>query len=190
VLVSSPISGRIILASASLGSFVQSETELFRIADPQRIQIEAAVTSIDAARISAGDTATIQTPTGGTITATVRAITPAVNIETRAATAVLVPTGGAGLLQPGQLVTVRIRPRTAVFTGGGVVVPDEALQTIDGRDSVFVRTPTGFRVQPVTPGARAGGHVAIVSGLTPDQVIATKNAFLLKAEIGKGAEEE
>jgi cobalt-zinc-cadmium efflux system membrane fusion protein len=45
-------------------------------------------------------------------------------------------------------------------------------------------------VQPVTVGQRSAGRVQIVQGLRGGEVIAVKNAFLLKAELGKSAEEE
>jgi len=89
----------------------------------------------------------------------------------------------------GQLVRVRIRPKSG-GAGAGVVVPDEAVQSIDGRSAVFVRTADGFRVQPVTLGNRSGGRAEIASGLKGGEAIATRNAFLLKAELGKGAGDE
>ena len=64
------------------------------------------------------------------------------------------------------------------------------MQVAEGRDAVFVRTQTGFRVQPVTVGQRSAGRVQIIQGLRGGEVIAVKNAFLLKAELGKSAEEE
>lgn len=186
--VTSPIAGRITAMTASLGAFVQPETALFEIADPRKIQIEAAVTATDAQRLQPGDAATIEVNTGQTVSAVVRAVTPGVSEETRAATVVLALSGDAAVLQPGQLVRVRITARRSATTG--IVVSQEAIQTLNGHDVVFVRTTKGFRVQRVTLGQRAGGRVAIVEGLAPGQLIAVKNAFLLKAELGKGAEDE
>ena len=80
------------------------------------------------------------------------------------------------------------RGRGAASTG--VVASAEAVQSLNGRDVVFVRTPQGFRAQPVTTGLHNAGRIAIVSGLAAGQTIATRNAFLLKAELGKGAGEE
>jgi len=188
VAVISPISGRVTSMAASLGAFVQPETELFRIADPSKIQIEAAVTATDAQRIRPGDQAVIETSGGETRLATVRSVTPGVSEATRSATVVLALGGGAGALQPGQLVRARITSRQSATTG--IVVPEEAVQVVEGRDAVFVRTPKGFRVQPVTVGQRTAGRVQIVQGLRGGESIATKNAFLLKAELGKSAEEE
>ena len=188
VRVVSPISGRITAASASLGAFVQPETELFRIADARNLQIEAAVTASEARRIRPGDTAILETNDGATASAVVRSVTSAVDPTTRAATVVLAMTGGQGLLQPGQLVRARIAIRQA--EGGGVVVPEDAIQTWEGHDVIFVRTREGFAARPVTVGARSGGRAEISAGVHPGDVIAVKNAFLLKAELGKGAADE
>ena len=188
VAVTSPISGRVTSMAASLGAFVQPETELFRISDPAKIQVDASVTANDARRIQPGDQAVIETNTGETRTAVVRAVTPGVSEETRSATVVLTLTGGAGALQPGQLVRARITSRQSISSG--IVVSEEAVQTVEGRDVVFVRTKTGFRVQPVTVGQRSGGRVVITQGLKGGESLAVKNAFLLKAELGKSAEEE
>jgi cobalt-zinc-cadmium efflux system membrane fusion protein len=187
VVVSSPISGRITAASVSLGAYVQPETELFRIADPEKVQVEAAVGGADAARIAPGDRAVVETAEGRTIEGRVRAITPGLNTETRTATAVLdVPAAG---LQPGQSLRVRLFPRVA-GTPGAIVVPDEAVQGVEGRDVVFVRTAKGFEARPVRVGQRSAGRAEIVSGLAAGQSIAARNAFLLKAELGKGEGEE
>jgi cobalt-zinc-cadmium efflux system membrane fusion protein len=188
IAVTSPISGRITSAYAALGTFVQAETELFRIADPNFIQIEASVTVMDAQRIEIGDPARITTPAGGTLTASVRSVTPTVNEQTRAATVVLAPSGAHEPLSPGEIVQTNITPKNAA--AAGVVVPEDAVQNIEGRTSVFVRTPTGFRVQPVAVGTRSGGRVSVLSGLNPGETIATANAFFLKAELGKGAGED
>jgi cobalt-zinc-cadmium efflux system membrane fusion protein len=71
-----------------------------------------------------------------------------------------------------------------------IVIAEEALQTLEGRDVVFVRTKEGFRARTVTVGQRSAGRVEIRSGLKAGETIATTNAFLLKAELGKGAGEE
>ncbi|HTI67002.1 MAG TPA: efflux RND transporter periplasmic adaptor subunit [Caulobacteraceae bacterium] len=188
VMVTSPIGGRITSAPAALGAFIQSETELFRVADPQRIQVQAAVPAAEAQRIVPGDPAFVEVPGGRSLAATVRAVTPTLNAETRAATVVLTLASLDGL-QPGQLVRARIRPRSATLRTG-VVVADEAVQSIGGRDAVFVRTPEGFRVQSVTLGSRGGGRAEIAAGLNGGQMVATRNAFLLKAELEKGAADE
>jgi len=187
VLVSSPIAGRITAASVSLGAFVQPESELFRIADPARLQVEAAISGPDAPRVAPGDRVMVETAGGTTLEGRVRAITPALDPQTGAATALLeLPSAG---LQPGQQLRARIVTRAPAGAGaagaGAVVVPDEAVQSLEGRDVVFLRTAQGFQARPVTVGRRSAGRAEIVAGLAPGQAVATRNAFLLKAELGK-----
>ena len=184
VRVTSPIAGRVTAATASLGAFVEPQTELFRVADPRQVQVEAFVTGTDAQRIAPGDRAVLEPGDGRTLDVVVRAITPGLSAETRAATVVLTLPDDASL-QPGQTLRVRILPARAAGSGG-VVVPEEAVQTLDGKAVVFIRTAEGFRAKAVQVGARGAGRVEIIGGLTAGQSVATKNAFLLKAELGKG----
>jgi cobalt-zinc-cadmium efflux system membrane fusion protein len=187
VAVISPLTGRVTSQTAALGAYVQTQTELFRVSDPSLVQVEAQLVATDAVRIHPGDPAILMLPNGAVAQASVRSVTPALDPLTRTQTAVLsVPNGLA--LAPGETLQVRIMPKSAASTG--VVVRDDALQLMDGRDAVFVQTPGGFTVRYVTVGARGAGSAAIISGLKPNERIATRNAFLLKAELGKGAEDD
>ncbi len=188
IAVTSPLAGQITSATAALGTFVQPETELFRIADPNFIQIEASVTAMDAQRIAIGDPAKIATPSGANLPATVRSVASTVNAQTRAATVVLSLRGDHEPLSPGEIVQATIAPKIA--GPGGVVVPEDAVQNVGGRNVVFVRTATGFKVQPVVLGSRSSGRVSILSGVNVGETIATANAFFLKAELNKGAGED
>lgn len=187
VIVASPIAGKVTSENVSLGAFVQPETELFRVADPTKIQVEAAISPTDIARLSAGDRAIVELADGRTVEGRVRAVTPTLSGETRSATAVIEVAGGA--LQPGLGVRVRMMPSQGSPTNA-IVVPEDAVQSVEGRDAVFVHTPQGFSARFVTLGQRSAGRVEIVSGLKSGETIATRNAFLLKAELGKGAGEE
>ena len=185
--VTSLISGRITKSDATLGSYVTAGAELFRVSDPRKIQINASVLPADARRIRAGDRAVIELLGGETMYATVRSATPSLDPESRTATIVLVPEG-VGQLTPGQGLRVRISPAGAAPTSM-ISLPEEAVQTVEGREVVFVRTAKGFQATTVVTGQRGGGRIEVVDGLKPGAVVATKGAFLLKAEIGKGEAE-
>jgi len=185
VAIASPINGRIttVAPSAILGAYVSPDTELFRISDPSKIQIEAAVPVLDTQRIRPGDPASIEA-NGKTHAAKVRAVTPSVDAASRAATVVLELVDATADLQPGQYARALIRPASQT-AGGGFVVPEEAVQSFEGRDVVFVRTDHGFLATTVSIGQRGGGRVEIVEGLQAGQIIAGRKAFVLKAELGK-----
>lgn len=183
IAVRSLIGGRITKVDAELGAFVSAGTELFEVANPRSVQIEAAVPAADAQRIRPGDAAVVELPGGATLAATVRSTTPAVNVESRAATIVITPSGiPAGLVQ-GQSVRVRITARGAP-TNNRIVVAEEAVQQVEGRDVVFVQAEKGFQAIPVTVGSRSGGRAEILSGLQPGLVIVTTGAFVMKSELG------
>lgn len=188
VAIASPINGRITSATpaARLGAYVSPETELFRIADPSRIQIEAAVPVLDAHRVRPGDAASIET-NGNLLAAKVRSVTPAVDAASRAATVVLDLTEPSTSLQPGQFARALIRPTASQSSvQSGFVLPEEAVQKVEGRDVVFVRTDEGFLATAVKTGQRGGGRIEIVEGLAPGAIVAGAKAFVLKAELGKG----
>ena len=180
--VRSPISGRITEMDTQLGAYVSAGAELFNVADPRRIQIDAAVPSVDAQRIRPGDRAIIELPAGGTVDALVRSATPSLNTESRAATVVLQPLGVPAGLTQGQAVRVRILPQGAA--GQRIVLPEEAVQQVEGRDVVFVQTRGGFQAVPVSVGQRSGGRVEILEGLRSGLVVVTQGAFVLKSQLG------
>jgi cobalt-zinc-cadmium efflux system membrane fusion protein len=189
VMVVSPISGRVTATTAVLGAYVQPEAELFRVADPAQVQLQAPVTGADAARIRPGDPAQATLASGQVVQATVRSVTPTLDPDTRSATVLLDLAPGGSPLVPGSALKIVIMPKGPAG-GDGFVLPDEAIQNVEGRDAVFVRTPTGFRVQPVVVASRSGGRASVTSGLKVGDQVATRNVFLLKAELGKGQDQE
>ena len=186
--VRSPISGRITEVDTQLGAYVSAGAELFNVADPRSIQIEAAVPAPDAQRIRPGDRAVIELLDGGTVDAIVRSSTPSLNVESRAATVVLQPVGIPAGLAQGQAVRARIMPRT---NGAQVIVlPEEAVQQIGGRDRVFVQVNGGFQAVVVTVGQRSGGRIEILEGLRPGLNVVIQGAFVLKSQLGASEAED
>lgn len=183
VFVRSPIAGRIIAARATLGAFVDANTELFRVADPAKVHVETALTALDASRVRPGDKATVIFR-DQTLSAIVRSVTPGLDAESKTATAVLSLDQHDASIQPGQFVRVRISPKAGAASTA-VIVPDESVQSFEGKDVVFARTAEGFEARPVTVGTRSGGRAEILAGLNSGDEVAGKNAFLVKAEIGK-----
>ena len=187
VSVVSPIAGRITAQTATMGGYVQPQTELFRVAGAARLQVEAALPAADIGRVAIGDRATIIAASGSPVPATVRSVTPTVSGSTRSATVVLIPVSAAGQLISGEGVQARLHVKNG---GAGMVVPEDAVQNVDGHDVLFVRTKDGFRVQPVLVGTRSGGVAQIVSGVSAGELVATRNAFLVKADMIKSAKDE
>lgn len=182
--VTSPISGQVISAPIVLGSYVSAGEEMFQIVNESGLQVQVALPASDAARIRPGDEATLELGQDREIGGRVRSVTPALDPESRSATAIISLAGAVPGLQPGAFLQARIRP-SGETDATTISVPESAVQMVEGREVVFVRTRTGFQATPVVTGSHSGGRVVIESGLREGQRIATVNAFLLKAELGK-----
>ena len=186
--VTSPLAGRVTASPIVLGSYVSAGEELYSVVNPSGLQIEVSLPSQDASRVQPGDEATLIVGDGREIGARVRSVTPSLDAESRSAIAVLSLPRAVPGLQPGAFLQARIRPSGEVDQSR-IAVPEDAVQVVDGRDVVFVRTQQGFKAREVETGSRSSGMVTILSGLTAGQRIASANAFLLKAELEKeGAE--
>jgi cobalt-zinc-cadmium efflux system membrane fusion protein len=67
-----------------------------------------------------------------------------------------------------------------------LVVPRAAVQTVDGKPSVFVAEADGrFRPRTVTLGGEADGLVEIASGVRAGDSVAVAGSFALKSELLK-----
>jgi cobalt-zinc-cadmium efflux system membrane fusion protein len=112
-------------------------------------------------------------------------LTPAVDQITRTATARVVLDNPDRKFRPGMFVTARALDAT----NAAIAVPRKAIQTLEGRPTVFVETNEGFAPRPITIGREGESRVEILAGLALGERIAVQNTFLLKAELAKAEAE-
>jgi cobalt-zinc-cadmium efflux system membrane fusion protein len=181
--VVAPIGGQVTARSVVLGQTVAPDAELFRVANLGRVAINLSLTPADAGRIRA-DTPVEVRSGARSATARVHFVSPVLDAATRLVPAVALLENG-GVWRPGEPVTALLQ---IGVSGDAVSVPDSAIQTVEGRTSVFVRTKDGFRAVPVTVTSRVGG-MATVTGLSGRESLAGEGSFTLKAELAKGEAE-
>ncbi|WP_374651461.1 efflux RND transporter periplasmic adaptor subunit [Rhizorhabdus sp.] len=178
-----PISGQVISRPVVLGQTVAADAELFRIANLSKVSLALNLKAEDASRIQPGNSVKV-TAAGREATARVNFVSPALDPQTRLVPMIATLDNGGHKWRVGEPVTAAIQ-----LTGSGgaqsVRVPTTAIQTVEGKSVVFVRTPKGFQATPVTLGDRSSDTVIIRSGLTGREQIATTGSFTLKAELGK-----
>ena len=186
IAMRSPISGQVIARPAVLGQAVDANAELYRVANLGRVTVQASVSPADAAQVRPGTRVEV-TAAGRRQEGRVTFVSPVLDETTRLIQVIVSLDNAGGEWRVGEPVTAAIL-LPATSTDRSVAVPSTAVQSVENRMVVFVRTPTGFRAVPVTTGRRNGDQVTITSGLTGTERIATTNSFTLKAELGKGGE--
>ncbi|MGP7797025.1 efflux RND transporter periplasmic adaptor subunit [Sphingomonas sp. CLY1604] len=183
IAVRSPIAGQVIARSATLGQTVAADAELFRVANLSKVTVATSLVPTDAGRVKPGARVEV-TAAGRRQEGRVTFVSPILDETTRLVPVIVTLDNGGSTWRVGETVNVSILvPATGDRT---VAVPSAAVQMIEDKSFVFVRTPTGFRATPVTLGRTNGGQVVVTSGLTGSERIASTNSFTLKAELGKG----
>jgi len=184
IAVRSPIGGQVIARSATLGQTVAADAELFRVANLSKVTVTTSLVPNDAGRVKPGARVEVTAP-GRRQEGRVTFVSPVLDETTRLVPVIATLDNAGSTWRVGETVNVSILvPATGDRT---VAVPSAAVQMIEDKSFVFVRTPTGFRALPVTLGRTNGGQVVVTSGLTGSERIASTNSFTLKAELGKGS---
>jgi len=188
VSITAPASGQVIARSVTLGQSVAADAELFRIADLSKIAVTLALSPSDAARVQPGSGIEIMAGDRKSA-ARVSFMSPVLDQSSRLVTVIAIIDNNARQWRVGEPVTASIRLAAEGAPTSSLLVPQSALQTVEGRQVVFVRTDHGFKATPVRLGATSGDNVIVTSGLRGDEQLAGPNSFTLKAELGKGEAE-
>jgi cobalt-zinc-cadmium efflux system membrane fusion protein len=188
--VRAPISGRVAERKVDLGTAVgrdNLETELFVIVDLSRVWVEMAVNSSDLPVVREGQSVAVSVRGGPVGTGKIIFVSPLLDKDTRAARVVATLDNPDRLWRPGSFVTAAIAVDSRPVS---VAVPAVAVQSVNGRKVVFVRTAEGFERRDVVLGLRDDGMVEVTSGLAAGETIASSNTFPLKAELSKPGVED
>lgn len=186
--IRSPISGRVVERKVDVGMAVGSEGEpsdLYTVADLSSVWLELSVPPAELDMVEEGQRVEISSGTknGAGI---IKFVSPLLDKDTRSARVIAEIDNKDGVWRPGSYL------KAAIVVGEHAValqIPRAAVQTIDGRPVAFVRTDAGFQKRELVLGEQSDGAFEVKKGLDTGETIATSNAFLLKAELGKGAEE-
>jgi cobalt-zinc-cadmium efflux system membrane fusion protein len=179
-----PIAGTIIERQAALGEYVSDQKPTFVVADLSSVWADFAIPRRDLKRVKAGDTVIIDAEDGGDpIETKLSYLSPVGASETQSALARAVVTND-GRLRPGLFVTGRVvmAEKSVPFA-----IKLNALQSMDNRTVVFVRSGDKFEPREVELGQRDSERAEVLFGVTEGDVYAAKNSFVIKAEIAKAS---
>jgi cobalt-zinc-cadmium efflux system membrane fusion protein len=189
--VRAPISGRVVERKVDLGAAVgrdNLETELFTVADLDRVWVELAIGPTDLPMVAEGQTVSVAAHgLSRRAVGKIVFISPIVDRDTHSARVVAEIANPDGNWRPGSLVhaTVAIEERSVALA-----VPVSAIQTIDKMRVLFVRTSEGFEKRQVMLGDGDDRLFEVLSGARDGETIAVSNTFALKAEFLKSLAED
>jgi cobalt-zinc-cadmium efflux system membrane fusion protein len=182
--ITAPFDGTVIEKHVTLGAVVKDDTVAYVIADLRSVWVNVSVYTKDLALVRQGQPVSIAVGDGiPDAQGSIAYIAPVVDEQTRTALARAVLQNPNGAWRPGLFVTAMIEVGA---TDVPLLIPKEAVQTVEGKATVFVQTPEGFEARPVTLGRANETHVEVLSGLEAGERYAASDTFILKAELAKG----
>ncbi|KQW97234.1 cytochrome C peroxidase [Massilia sp. Root418] len=191
--VRAPFDGTVLEKHIAAGEAVKEDANIFTLSDLSSVWAEFAVTAphLDAVRV--GQQASVTSvSSGASAIGTVAYVGALLGEQTRAATARIRLKNPGTAWRPGLFVNVRVFPPAADAANAvtaAVAVQSSAVQTLEGKPAIFVRTPAGFAAQTVALGRGDGKLVEVLSGLKPGAQYAADGSFAIKAELGKSDNE-
>jgi len=181
--VAAPISGRVMNRQAQLGSGVAEGQLLFEIADLSRVWVDLHAFGADLRHLRPGARVKVsRLYDGATAQVTLERILPGTVTASQSAVARATLVNDDELWRPGTAVSARIAIEDRQVA---VSVPLTALQTMDGRDTVFVRLGDDYQARPVRLGERDSEQVEVVEGLKAGEEVVVEQSYLVKADIEK-----
>lgn len=187
--LTSPFAGAVIERHVTRGEMAAPEDQLFVVADLSRVWVLLDIFERDLRAVRVGQQVHVTTPAfpnrqftgrivylGATLDSTTRTVQARVEVPNR-----------DQALRPGMFATATIESGDSAATVAAI--PKDAVQTVEGREVVFVRGdhPGEFRERTVVTGPPIGANlVEIRSGLAIGDSIVVAGAFMLRSELAKG----
>lgn len=181
--IRSPIDGIVTEKNLSVGEALKEDSAVFSVSDLSTVWVEAPVAVQNLAAINSGQKATVRANAfAAEAEGTIAYVSALVGEQTRSATARIVLANPKGLWRPGLPVMVEVVSAEAQVP---VAVSVAAIQSLRDWQVVFGRYRDAFEARPLTLGRSDGRFVEVLEGLKAGEQYATKNSFLIKADIGK-----
>lgn len=178
-----PFDGVVTSYDVAQGEVVEPQQELFTVTDLSHVWVLADVYERDIAKIRAGAQATLRVEAypGRVFSGRLTYVADLIDPQTRSAKARVEVANADTALKLAMFARISL---PTVDARDGLLVPVEAVQSIDNQPVVFVRqSDTRFARRDVTLGATAGGFVEVRSGLAAGDPIVGAGSFHLKTAL-------
>ncbi|MCB9759093.1 MAG: efflux RND transporter periplasmic adaptor subunit [Alphaproteobacteria bacterium] len=187
VPVRSPISGRVLTATATVGRRVSPGDALFHVGDLSEVWLLVDVYERDLHRVSEGQTVsfTVNAWAAQPFEGRVEQVGDWVEPDSRSVEVRVVVPNPEEKLKPNMFATATLRLSDEGATPG-VVLPTEAVRSLDGEEVVFIQEGEGrFVPRAVEVAERSIEQVRLSSGVAVGEPVVVEGAFTLAAELEK-----
>ena len=178
-----PFAGVITKFDVAVGEVVESEKELFTVADISTVWVLADVYEKDLAKITTTGTVTVKVDAypDRTFSGRITHVSDLIDPATRAAKVRCVVDNRDGALKLDMFAKITLG---TAEERQAITVPADAVQQVDNQALVFVRqSETRFERKNVQVGRRSGDLVEILGGLTEGDRVVGKGSFYLKTAL-------
>lgn len=184
--VVAPLAGVVIARNANPGEQA-SDKPLFTVADLSTVWVELSLFPRDVSKVRVGQTVRVKSGDANvSADGKVVYVAPVGSSSNQTLTARVLLDNADRKWAPGLYVTAEVTLSSASVP---LAISSEALQTLEGQQVVFVQHDEGFEPKPVQLGRSDGEFAEVRSGVEVGATYATRNSFILKAELGKGEAE-
>ncbi|AQQ71850.1 Cation efflux system protein CzcB [Limihaloglobus sulfuriphilus] len=179
--IRAPFAGTVIEKHIVLGELVKTDETVYIIADLSNVWADIDVYPVYLARIKPGQAVTVKAgehlpPVKGRIDY----LGGLVSRQSRTALARVVLDNEAGTLRPGLYINALV---DVSYKNCEVVVPAGAVQRLENKKCVFVKTDAGFEPVFIETGMENAEKLEVIAGLEPGMEYVVKGGFSLKAKI-------
>ncbi len=180
-----PFNGVIVEKHITLGEQVREDAAVFTVSDLKSVWATINVPARDLPRVRVGERVTIKsTAFEQSAAGKVAYVGALIGEQTRTAQARVTLDNPHGAWRPGLFVNVEVAADEATAP---VTVAADAVQSLEGKSVVFVRTAEGFAAAPVEVGRSDGKRIEVTSGLRAGTPYAATGSFVIKSEAGKAS---
>lgn len=182
-LLTAPGDGIIIEKHMVQGELVTTESPVFIVADTSSLWVDLQVYPKDLTSVKTGQKVFVSALDGNlTAQGIISFLSPVISKETRTALARVELSDKDHMWRAGLFATAIV---TLEQNNGNqtLVVPNSAIQTIEGNASIFIVTSEGYFPVTVKTGQSNNTHVEILSGVTAGQTYVSNGSFELKAKV-------
>ncbi|ANJ67393.1 hypothetical protein A9404_08365 [Halothiobacillus diazotrophicus] len=180
--ITAPQSGYISAINLREGMYITPTLDLFTIADPGKVWVQAEILERDMQQVAVGQPAemTVDGIPGRIWHGKVDFVYPELDPKSRTLKARLVFDNPDGVLKPNQFAEIGI---SGVSQGDVLTVPSTAvIPTASGARVVRKNADGTFQPVHVQLGDSAGGYTQITHGLSPNDVVVASGQFLIDSE--------